>query len=226
MSIQRSLPAWIAALALACAATAARADQKGEEVLRQAFKTLGAAKSYTADMTATMTSPGAPGSLTFKGTVKAMKPNFLRVEMKGDGGNLLFVADGKDYYVPGEGGAAEKMKLEAAPTEFQGMWEGEVDAFFGGEKNLAKVDASYAGTERVGGVECDLVKVKPKQMGARVTYAIGKEDHLIRRATITVPSQEGAAVTQTNTLTNIKLDPTLSKDDFKYTPPATGADAA
>src|SRR5207247_5614712 len=86
MSIQRSLPAWIAALALAFAATAARADQKGEEVLGQAFKTLGAAKSYSADMTASMTAPGAPGALTFKGTVKAMKPNYLRVEMKGEQG--------------------------------------------------------------------------------------------------------------------------------------------
>jgi outer membrane lipoprotein-sorting protein len=207
------------AAVLLAAASPIAADEKGEAVLRDAFKTLHDAKTFSADFNASMSIAGAPGPVTFKGTVLAMKPNLLRVEMKGPS-TLVFAADGKNYFAyNSQPNTYSKTALEAAPTEFLGMWEGEIDAFFGGEKNLPKVTVTYVGTEKIDGVECDQVKAEPKERGATAVYSISKADHYIRKAVLTLPGPGGQPVTQTNTLTNIKLNVSKKEGDFKYTPP-------
>ena len=64
-----------------------------------------------------------------------MKPNLLRVELRpGNGPGVIFAADGKNYYTYQEANKRyTKDALPASPTEFQGQWEGEIDAFFGDE---------------------------------------------------------------------------------------------
>jgi L-ectoine synthase len=89
--------------------------------------------------------PQAPDPSNWKGKVAAMKPNYLKVAMEGNGSPSFF-ADGTDYYMVGMGRSA-KMPLEKKPTELQGVWEGEIDAFFGGEKLVEKVTTMYAGKE-------------------------------------------------------------------------------
>ncbi len=134
------------------AGSTAFADAKGEEALKAAFKKLGAAKTLTFDMATENKFPGAPAPINWKGKVAAMKPNFLSVAMTGESAPSFF-ADGKDYYITAQG-RAQKAPLEAKPTEMQGIWEGEIDAFFGGEKLVDKVQATHTGTEKVGDVEC------------------------------------------------------------------------
>lgn len=203
------------------AGSTAFADAKGEEALKAAFKKLGAAKTLTFDMATENKSPGAPAPITWKGKVAAMKPNFLSVAMTGQLAPS-FYADGKDYYMPSQGGM-QKVPLEAKPTELQGVWEGEVDAFFGGEKLVDKVKATYSGAEKIGEVDCDVIRVEMKEPDRAVVYAIGKEDHVIRRANITIPSAMGEQV-QINTLTNVKFDVPKTAADFKYTGPAAKED--
>lgn len=215
MGIRR--PGWLWALAGALCLTTAplAADEKGEAALRTAFKTLHAAKTYTATITNEAKLPDR--TISRPGTLAAMKPNFLRVEFKGTT-PMLFVADGKEYHIQA-GERHQKQPLEAAPTEFLGQWEGEIDAFFGGEKSLTGREITHTGTETVDGVECDQVKVAGSDRNAAVIYAIGKTDHLIRRATMTLPGPNGTTITQTNTLKAIKLNAPKTAKDFVFTPP-------
>lgn len=199
------------------------ADEKGEAVLREAFKKLHAARSFTSSITQTLNVPGQE-PLIYKGTIAALKPNFLRVELAGPE-QILYVSDGKSYYTY-QGGANEYMRMQVAPapTEFMGQWEGEIDGFFGGEKNVARATVTYVGVETLGGVECDVVKAEPKPgtPGAPVTYAIGRDDRVIRRAILSFRVGGARQVTQANVLTDLALNPPLKEGHFEFTPP-TGA---
>jgi outer membrane lipoprotein-sorting protein len=221
MTVQRILGALAAAAWLAVAGLTARADEKGEAILRHAFKTLNAAKTYTANLAITINQPGQPRPISLKGTVAALKPNLLRVELKqAEGPGVIFAADGKKYYTYTEARKEyTKVDLEESPKEFQGEWEGEIDAFFGGESLLSKGETSYVGTETVGGVECDQVKVTPKGQGATVLYSIGKADHLIRRSEISF-TQMGQTFRQTSLISDPRLNGAKKASDFSFTPPS------
>lgn len=228
MQLRRTLSLLGGAIALTTLSlSSALGDEKGEKILREAFKKLGEARAMTALMSTKIEVEGLDEPITFKGTVAALKPNYMRVEMKGEVPmrgpiEFIYVADGKNYYsYNSAANAYTKAKLDPKPTEFLGQWEGEIDAFFGGEKNVNKVKATYAGTDKVGSVQCEVVKADMETPGPdgemikrTITYYIGKNDALIHQAKFSSGPQ-----TQTNNLTNIKLDAKKEKADFNYTPP-------
>lgn len=213
--------ALLGAAALLLAAVPGQTDARGEEILRNAMKKLHAAETYSAELTFTSSRPGQAGSKS-QGTLLAMKPNLLRVEIKAPaeaGGSVLFAADGKHYNIYiGRANQYLREDLDPAPTEFRGQWEAEVDAFFGGDRGLPKSGASHTGTARVAGVECDLVKIEPAK-GRSTIYAVGKADGLIHQTRIVISTPQGDAV-MTNTLTNIKLNAPRKPAEFAFTPPA------
>ena len=192
------------------------ADAKGDEILRAAFKKLHEAKTMTFDLVTETKISQLPDPLSWKGKVAAMKPNYLKVAMAGEGAPS-FVADGKDYYISA-GGQSAKMPLEKMPLEMQGIWEGELDAFYGGEKLVEKVTTMYAGAEKIEELDCDLVKVDMKMPDRVVVYAIGRTDRLIHRAVLIVTGPNGQTVTQTNTLSNIKFNVEKTAADFEFKP--------
>jgi outer membrane lipoprotein-sorting protein len=214
----------LALAAALCVVTASQlaADEKGEAALRAAFKTLHAAKTYTANIRTETQFPDR--AISRPGTLAAMKPNFLRVEFRGTS-PMLFVADGKEYHIQA-GDRHQKQALEAAPTAFFGQWEGEIDAFFGGETSLDGREITLTGTETVDGVECDQVKVAGSEQNTAVVYDIGKTDHLIHRASMTLPGPNGTTLTQVNTLTAIKLNVPKTRKDFTFAPPRPPAPLA
>jgi outer membrane lipoprotein-sorting protein len=203
----------------------ARADEKGETILREAFRTLHAAQSMTAELTTERVMTGQP-DISGKGTLALKKPNLLNVTLLFQTGSRTqkqtFVSDGKNYFTYA-GGDKTYMRQPApkSPTEFVGFWEGEVDSFFGGEANAEKVNAVFAGTETIAGIPCDLVRVTMKQAGdPRVlTYAIGQKDRLIYRSSWTGKANEKVSITQTNRLRNIKLNGPVSASLFAFVPP-------
>ncbi len=215
---------------LCCASlAAAHADEKGDKILRKAFGKLFAAKAMTADITKTISGEGLPAEgIILKGTVAALKPNYLRFEIKGDlpGGavSFAFVSDGKNYFSYSSSTKQyTKDKVALTPTEFAGMWEGEIDAFYGGEKNALKVKTDYTGEELYNKIPCDLVKAESKGPGnitRTITYTIGKKDSLIYRAVFPEGNPDESSISHTNVLTNIKLTAAKTPADFSYTPPA------
>ncbi|HVL39261.1 MAG TPA: hypothetical protein VM328_07705 [Fimbriimonadaceae bacterium] len=193
-------------------------DAKADAILKKAFAKLHAAKSFTADVTTTYKA-GAQ-TMTWKGTVAAAKPNLFRWELKGAGAPT-FVSDGTAYYQASEGGPYYfKNEIDKNPTEMMGMWEGEVDAFFGGAAKVSSLKTTYVGTETVGGTVCDVVKAEYSDPPRTTTFAIGQKDSLIYRAEIRMPGPGGQESVQVNTLSNIKLNATVPKTVFAFKPAA------
>ena len=202
------------------AAFPARADEKGDKILREAFQKLHAARSFTADLASEFKVNGQPAE-PGKGRVQALKPNRLRVELtatsNGKPQKIQLISDGKSYYTYSGGVNYFRQTVKASPDGFQGNWEGEIDAFFGGAKSAEALTADYVGTERVNSVLCDLIKAKAKnaQTGSGVTYAIGQKDKLIYRSA----NQMNAQVLITNTLSNIRLGADIAPTQFAFVPP-------
>src|SRR5579863_812943 len=196
------------------------ADNRGDAVLRQAFATLHAARTYSADFSS-VSKMGDQVGRPWKGAMRAMKPNYLRLELAdhqkmttvSDGTNLFSYTSGMPYYY--------KQPVPPKPTELPGSWEGEIDSFFGGAANVAKVQTTYAGEATVAGVRCAIVKARMHVPERTATYAIGKADHLIRRMVLAQPGPNGATITMVNTLSKIRLNVPLTAGVFAFMPPKT-----
>jgi len=207
------------------AALSARADEKGDKILREAFDKLHQAQTMTAEMTIEQKITGQPTSMR-SGTVVLKKPNLLNVTLMPQSGarrnKQMFVSDGT-YYFNYTDGTKNYMRqpIGKNATEFTGEWEGEVDSFFGGAANADKVNAEFVGTETIDGVPCNLVNVRVKQAADNrvIKYAIGQKDHLIRRTSWTTKLNESLTLTQTNRLSNIKLGAPAASALFAFVPP-------
>jgi thiol-disulfide isomerase/thioredoxin len=211
--MKRLILATTCVCALSALAAGARAENKGETVLKAAFAKLGAAKTMTMSISVSLSSPDVPGAAVFKGNVTAMKPNFLRVELEGPV-KLQFVSDGKNYYrFEGEPPVVNS-KVSDRPVEFIGVWEGEVDSFFGGEASVARVKPVYAGTAKLGSTVCDVIKVEMPKPARTVVYSIGKEDSVIYKSVLTYGKR-----IQTNVISNQKLNVEKHESDFEFKAP-------
>ncbi len=228
----------LAAVVMAALAARGLADEKGDALLRAAFGKLRAAKSFSAKVEQKLVTP--QGERSFRGTVLAMKPNFFRFELESPGaaptaseggatrstvspgsGAPMYVSDGKNYFMYQSGlPNYQKMPIEPEPKQMMGPWEGEVDAFFGGADAGEKTQATVSGTDKVNGVDCQLLTVKMNAPPRTVEYAIGKRNLLIHRAVTRIPRPDGSEFVQTNTLTNIKLNSVRSASLFAFKPPA------
>lgn len=208
-----------------CAALSAHADEKGEKILREAFRKLHKAQSITADLTTQRKMTGQP-DLLGKGTIALKKPNFLNIILSSQANSRTvkqtYVSDGKNYFNYFEGSKSYMRQPSAKnPTEFSGDWEGEVDAFFGGEATAAKYIADFAGTETLDSIPCDLIRITWKEGGGNrvLTYTIGQKDRLIHRTSWTAKIDETRNLTQTNRLKNIKLNGAVAAKTFAFVPP-------
>ena len=232
--MQKITMAWsgLGIAALTLFAAPGRADEKGERILREAFKKINESQAMTATLTQTLDGENVNKKVITKGAISAMKPNLLLVRIttqvdgseKPDKSEVVFAATGKDYITyNSQSKIYRKDKLEANPTEFNGEWEGEIDAFFGGEKLLAKGTANYAGLEKVGEAPCNIVKMtipaKGEDAERVITYFVGMKDHLIHKTSFIVHPADGVDWTQSNLLTDINLKAAKKAEDFQYSPP-------
>lgn len=201
-------------------APAAHADEKGDAILSTAFRTLHAATTMTAKVKYSITVE-ANQPKVMEGTVVVKKPNLLSYRVAGKRDMKQFVSDGKNYYIyPAVPNSYMREDMEANPRQIAGNWAGEVDAFFGGEANAKGVKAHYAGTKTVNGRPCDIVAVADKQgdVTRKITYAVGKTDHLICRTTVRVQGPPKSYV-QTFSMSNIKLNGSAEPSLFAFNPP-------
>ena len=222
---------WGAGLLLLLSASVANADAKGESIIKEAFRKLYAAQAMTAKITQTTSLANQKGmKVVASGTIAAMKPNYLKVRILSSipargKDERTYAATGKEYYSYGSfQNQYRKDTLSAKPTEFMGEWEGELDAFFGGDTTAGLGTAVWKGTEKVGTVTCDLVQftLRPRNNAPErvLNYSIGQTDRLIYKASFRFPSENGQELMQVNLLSNINLKAKLTANDFTYTPPA------
>lgn len=206
-------------------AVAAHADEKGAALLRNAFSKLHEAQTMTADLTIDQKVTGQAIEKS-KGTVTLKKPNYLNVTLSSQEGprtvKRTFVSDGTNYFIYSEGSKNyTRQPVAGTPTAIPGEWEGEVNAFFGGDALAIKLKADFAGTETIEGTDCNLIRVNPAlETGNRIlTYAIGRQDHLIRRTSWTLKLDDKLVVTHTTTLSNVKLNGPAATSLFAFGPP-------
>lgn len=205
-------------------AHAAVADEKGEKLLSEAFRTLQQARSLTADLETQTETTGNP-LVTGKGTISLKKPNLLSVLVSVPTGagvrKTASISDGKSYFNYREG-APTYMRESVSPTpvQFNGDWEGEVDAFFGGEKIASDLKVDFAGSDTLDGTLCDLIHVNKTGDDRAFTYTIGHKDHLIYSTSWTAKLDEKTTMTETHRLRNIKLNAPVASSLFAFTPPA------
>lgn len=209
------LGAIIAVLANFGLAGPLHADARADSILRQAFEKLHAAKSFSADLSATIRTPGA-GISALKGRILALKPNYLRVDFQGRT-PMRYVCDGKFYYRQVSPTEYVRERADPRPSVFVGVWEGEIDAFFGGAGLMNGLSTSYRGTETVAGTPCDVVSAEMKNPSRTVTYAITRKDRLIVRAAIRLGNPPNVQE-QINRLQNHRLDAVAAPKDFQFKP--------
>lgn len=209
------LGAIIAVLANFGLAGPLHADARADSILRQAFEKLHAAKSFSADLSATIRIPGA-GVSALKGRILALKPNYLRVDLQGRT-PMRYVCDGKFYYRQVSHTEYVRERADPRPSVFVGVWEGEIDAFFGGAGLTNGLSTSYRGTETVAGMPCDVVSAEMKNPARAVTYAITRKDRLIVRAAIRLGNPPNVQE-QINRLQNHRLDAVAAPKDFQFKP--------
>jgi hypothetical protein len=106
----------------------ARADEKGDQILRAAFRTLHEAQSMTAELTTERTMTGQPAA-SGKGTVALKKPNLLSVTlMRREGAparKQTYVSDGKNYVTyPYPYGDRSYMRQPALKKTTPPIWPG------------------------------------------------------------------------------------------------------
>lgn len=87
------------------------------------------------------------------------------------------------------------------------------------ERELQAQALEYAGTEKVGEVECDMVHATLGTDGSAVRWSLGKADHLPRRVRRFMPTPGGQS-TVTTSLTTLDIKPTIKDELFHLDKPA------
>jgi outer membrane lipoprotein-sorting protein len=207
--------------AVALLAAPVWADQQGDVILRQAINTLHSLKSYQAEIhTVLRMGTRAPYDDRI-GLIQLRKPNLLKAQLAGSP-PVTFVSDGKTYHMS-FGPEYRSSAVSEQQESFGGLWGLEIDAFFGGEKSLyRKWKSTVIRSETVDGAICDVIRIQKNEIDSQ-EIAIGRSDHLIRRA-VSIDSSHGSEDnTAANTLTKVVTNPAISKEAFAFTPPAAAA---
>ncbi len=212
------------ALCAALPLVGAQAEPQAEATLKSAFNKLRALKSYSAQLQGGVNFGGRT-VVTYTGTVQAMKPLYLKVvktQKQGDETSTTqFVSNGKDYIVHSEGDPSfGRDPVNPGQTQFQGQWEGEIDAFFGGEKLLEGREVTSVGEGLVGKISCVKIRAAGSDPRINVTYFVGKADQMIHRSVIEQDAGGGRKAIITQNLTAILANPPLKNTLFAFKPPA------
>lgn len=206
-------------LALAAASLAAMAapafgqapDPLG--VLEAASARYADATALCADFTQSLDNPLLKQTKTSRGVLCQRQPDLFSMRFHDPDGDLV-VADGTHlwiYYPSMNAKQVFRSSLEGAGRSFDFHRE-----FL--ENPREKYTATYVGRESVGGAQTHRVSVVPRgdasYRGADLW--IGVDDRLVRR--IEIREQNGAV--RTVTLDGVRLNPSIAKGTFSFTPPA------
>ncbi len=174
-------------------------------------------------------------------TLAFHRPNQVKVAIAdGTGPVVQFSADGKDLIV--YAAQDKQYTRQDAPADpaviatVLGQTRSLLPTFLARPAFLTNllvqpgVRVAGAGTDTVGGVAVDVVTVtppvSPRAPRLTLSLAVGHKDHLLRRLTESVPISHVGAKTMefqsamhTETVTSLKVNPTLTARDFAFTPP-------
>jgi outer membrane lipoprotein-sorting protein/peroxiredoxin len=201
-----------------------------------AYKTL-STFSATIEFVVPENPGGAATVRTVRSQVAVARPNKVRITASpSEKATLQVVSDGVSLFVA----SSEEKTYRKTPatlgdgavlsafTAARGASLGLLGVLFSPKADLKTVipgpvqTLSRAPDETIGGTSVDVVTAVVAGGGAgqqvTLTFAVGKEDHLLRRLTLS-GKRGDAPFTVTETYTDIKANPELPASTFAFTPP-------
>jgi len=241
------------------AADTPKVDSKAEKVLRQHAEFYRQMKSFSGASTTfmKMKMQGMKMETETQSELAMRRPNFFAMRTKGGGAfgamaGMDLVCDGKNVYT--HMGMLRRYTVQPAPKELDGMpgemlMQGQdpgmsvMDAFLRKDPYAAIMEdvesVSYAGTEKVGDVECHKLRFVQPQADVDVWIATGKKPWMIQlKPDMTRALQEAKKAMEeagqdappgfnpadmnmqiTIKYSDWKQNPRLADDVFQFTPP-------
>lgn len=183
------------------------------DILTRASNAYKSAQSLSADFTLKRQNPLLDSNTTSSGKMYQKRPDRFLLKFMQPAGDVI-VADGRYFWVYYP--SADRRQVLRAPAA-QGAGGVDLQAQFLGDP-LHRFTYTFAGSEAVRGRKAYVLDLVPKTNAGYKSLKvwIDAQDHLARRFIVT----ESNGVVQEFTLANLKLNPTLSNDLFRFTPPA------
>jgi outer membrane lipoprotein carrier protein len=187
-------------------------DPEIAAVLRRAAGVYAGARSLQADFSQRSMNPILRTTVASQGTLYQRRPDRFLMRFSDPAGDLI-VSDGSHFWVfyP----SVDRKQVLRMPAS---MGAGGVDlqAQFVGDP-LERFTAVSEGREEISGRSSYVLLLTPRQpIGYRsLKIWVDPEDYLVRRFEVT----EESGIVRHFELSNLRLNPTLSDDLFRFTPP-------
>ncbi|MGQ0563251.1 MAG: outer-membrane lipoprotein carrier protein LolA [Gemmatimonadota bacterium] len=186
----------------------------GAAVLRRASNAYTSLKSLKADFTQKRDNPLLGSTRISRGTLYQKRPDRFLMKFSEPAGDVI-VSDGRYFwlYYP----SADKRQVIRAPAQTGAAGGVDLQAQFLGDP-LTRFTHTYHGRETIDGRVTHVLTMVPRQnAGYRsLKVWIDDRDALVRRFVLT----ENNGLVQEFTLSGLVVNPALSNDLFRFTPPA------
>jgi outer membrane lipoprotein carrier protein len=189
-------------------------EEQGAAILRRAASAYKTVSSMKADFTQKRDNPILGSTTISRGTLYQKKPDRFLMKFSDPAGDVI-VSDGRYFwlYYP----SADKRQVMRAPAQVGAAGGVDLQAQFLGDP-LTRFSHTYHGKQDMGGRSTHVLTMVPKQNAGYKSLKvwIDDKDALVRRFVLT----ENNGLVQEFTLSGLTLNPALSNDLFKFTPPA------
>jgi outer membrane lipoprotein-sorting protein len=183
-------------------------------VLRRASTAYTNVKSLRADFVQKRDNPLLGSTTTSRGTIYQKQPDRFLMQFSDPAGDVI-VSDGEHFwlYYP----SADRRQVLRAPAAQGGAGGVDLQAQFLGDP-LKRFTPTYHGTETLSGRNAHVITLVPRE---NVGYQslkvwVDAKDAMVRRFVLT----ENNGLVQEFQLSNLAINPALSNDLFRFTPPA------
>jgi outer membrane lipoprotein carrier protein len=183
-------------------------------VLRRASTAYTNVKSMRADFVQKRDNPLLGAATTSRGAIYQKRPDRFLMKFSEPAGDVI-VSDGQYFwlYYP----SADRRQVLRAPAAQGGAGGVDLQAQFLGDP-LKRFTPTYHGTETLAGRNAHVITLVPREnVGYKsLKVWVDAKDSMVRRFVLT----ESNGLVQEFQLSNLQINPALSNDLFRFTPPA------
>ena len=215
---------WLSLLLLSAPATPA--DEVADKLLAESIARTRSLRTLNADITVSLQTPTQSLRKNI-GTIRLMKPNYALIQLTGDYPLVTLASDGHSRYLLPDG---TKYTLAVADPQGRNIdtpwWALPVRFFFTQNINPFGSDAppwtssKYVGRETLAGQTYDVIEIRGDKPMAYVARFYFDERKLFGRSIVSFGEGPGAAVF-TSELRNVRTRVNLTRQSFKFLPPAS-----
>lgn len=194
--------------------TSVESEQDGATILKRASAAYTRVKSMQADFVQRRENPLLNSTYTSRGTLYQKSPDRFALKFSDPAGDII-VGDGRYFWVYYP--SADKRQVIRANAGAGGAGAVDLQAQFIGDP-VRRFKYTYEGSQKAAGRSAYVLTLVPRENAGYKSMKVWVDanDSLVRRFQIT--EQTGAKVEFQ--LSNLKVNPVLANDIFRFTPPA------